>query len=196
MTYAELQTQIAAWLHRKDLTAQIPTFIALAESRMHADVHSRETEAVASLTASANVPTIALPDDLYEMRRVRLLGIWPRVLGYQPLETLLQGREDGAAPCHFTVIGSSLQLAPVPDKNYGVEIIYQRRIEALSNTTTTNILLQRWPDLYLYGALACAQPFLQDDARGQVHEALYQRAVAQVNAPSRHSGAPLQVRSA
>ena len=34
-TYATLQTAVANWLDRSDLTDRIPEFIALAEARMH-----------------------------------------------------------------------------------------------------------------------------------------------------------------
>jgi len=35
-TYSELQTAVADWMHRTDLTAKIPDFITLAESRINA----------------------------------------------------------------------------------------------------------------------------------------------------------------
>ena len=34
-TYADLQGEIASWLRRADLSAEIPTFIALAEAQMN-----------------------------------------------------------------------------------------------------------------------------------------------------------------
>ena len=34
-TYAELQTAVANWLDRDDLTDRIPEFIALAEAKMN-----------------------------------------------------------------------------------------------------------------------------------------------------------------
>jgi len=41
-TYAELQTSIATWLVRDDLTAIIPDFITLAESKFKRDIRVRE----------------------------------------------------------------------------------------------------------------------------------------------------------
>ena len=37
-TYAELQTAVANWLDRDDLTARIPEFIALAEAKMNSNL--------------------------------------------------------------------------------------------------------------------------------------------------------------
>ena len=46
-TYTELQTAVANWLDRDDLTARIPEFIALTEARFNRllRVRSMETEA-------------------------------------------------------------------------------------------------------------------------------------------------------
>ena len=48
-TYSELQAAVASWLHRDDLTAQIPDFIRLAEADMQvrAKLSQWETEASA-----------------------------------------------------------------------------------------------------------------------------------------------------
>ena len=78
--YDELSAAVAKWLHRKDLTTQIPDFIALAESRMNAEIRSREQEVVLALTASGANATIDLPLDMVEMRRIRVASDPVRVL--------------------------------------------------------------------------------------------------------------------
>jgi hypothetical protein len=51
---------------------------------------------------------------------------------------------------------------PIPDNAYTVSIVYQGRIAALSDSNTTNDILTFFPDVYLYGALANAAPFITD----------------------------------
>lgn len=61
-TYAELQTSVASWLHRADLTSQIPDFITLAESKLNRKLRLRAQETTATGTVSA---TVAFTDFLY-----------------------------------------------------------------------------------------------------------------------------------
>ena len=42
-SYANLQTNIADYLARSDLTAKIPMFISLAEKRLNRDLRLRQT---------------------------------------------------------------------------------------------------------------------------------------------------------
>jgi hypothetical protein len=50
-------------------------------------------------------------------------------------------------------------------------------LSKLSTSNTTNWLLTSNPDIYLYGALLQAAPYLQDDARIQTWATLYERAL-------------------
>ena len=54
---------------------------------------------------------------------------------------------------------------------------YFAKLTKLSNSVTTNWLLTSSPDIYLYGALLQAAPYLQDDARIQTWATLYERAL-------------------
>ena len=56
-------------------------------------------------------------------------------------------------------------MGPVPSSLYTMEIDYYAKVAALSDSATTNDMLTNNPDLYLYGALLEAEPFLMNDAR-------------------------------
>ena len=58
-TYTELQTAVANFLARTDLTSQIPDFIKLAEVRMSRELESRSQEKRATATLVANDEFIA-----------------------------------------------------------------------------------------------------------------------------------------
>ena len=45
--YSDLQSAVAGWLNRTDLTSQIPDFIALAESKLDSHPDGVELRAVA-----------------------------------------------------------------------------------------------------------------------------------------------------
>ena len=52
-TYATLQTAIANFLARSDLTAQIPDFITMAEARMNRELETRAQEKRSTATLVA-----------------------------------------------------------------------------------------------------------------------------------------------
>jgi len=70
-TYSELQTAIANFLARSDLTAQIPDFIKLAESRMSRELETRSQEKRAQATVAAGDEFVARPTDMREVRQVK-----------------------------------------------------------------------------------------------------------------------------
>ena len=58
-----------------------------------------------------------------------------------------------------------VELLPAPTGDTDVVLTYYQKIPALSDTQTTNWLLTKSPDLYLYSTLLEAAPYLRDDDR-------------------------------
>ena len=67
-------------------------------------------------------------------------------------------------------------LVPTPDQAYQAEIIYYEQPQLLDDTNQTNWLTDYAPNLLLYGALLEATPFLKNDERIGVWQAMYDRA--------------------
>ena len=80
-TYGDLQTSIANYLARSDLTAQIPDFIRLTEIRLRRDVRIRQMLKL-SYTAMTG-STVGLPSDFLEMRNLYLETNPEQPLTYQ-----------------------------------------------------------------------------------------------------------------
>jgi CBS-domain-containing membrane protein len=64
--YTDLQTTIASYLARSDLTAMIPDFIRLAETRLRRELRIRQMLKVVTTTAVAGDSTVELPSTLYD----------------------------------------------------------------------------------------------------------------------------------
>ncbi len=75
-------------------------------------------------------------------------------------------------------------MYPTRDGTYTTERYYYKRISALSDSNTSNWLLEYFPDAYLYGSLVHSAPYLKDDARLQLWAALYEQAIASINRES------------
>ena len=71
-------------------------------------------------------------------------------------------------PEAYTMRAGYLLMGPVPSSSYMMEIDYYAKVAALSDAAPTNDMLTNNPDLYLYGSLLEAEPFLMNDARVQL----------------------------
>lgn len=157
-TYAELQTAMANWLARDDLTTYLPDFITLFEAAANRRLRVRQMETSTDLTPVAGVAT--LPTDYLQWRRVTWTGTTRRELEYVHPSYLQAAYPDTSAgsPNVFTIEGSSLMVRPVD--NTDLEFDYFQKIPALSSGV--NWLLTAHPDVYLFGSLAEAQGFNVD----------------------------------
>jgi hypothetical protein len=167
-TYAELQTAVANYLARSDLTAYIPDFISLAEATFQRDLRHRRMVAVLNLSTSASTATVALPSDFIEARSMILQSAPNVILDYKTTNQLATDFPDDSVtgkPTEYAIVGSNIRLGKIPDAVYTIEIEYYQRIPVLSVSNTTNWVLTYYPDAYLFGALLQAQPFIKDDAR-------------------------------
>ena len=176
-TYSELQSAIADWLLRDDLTSVIPSFIDLAEAKFNRRI--RDYRMVVRATATVDTGYFAVPLNWLENIRFQLNTNPITTLEYvtpdQAAEELITFSSAGR-PKFFTMVGGEFQVVPTPDSNtYTGELTYYRTIPALSDAETSNWLLAAAPDIYLYGALMEAAPYLDDDARIQTWGSLLER---------------------
>ena len=192
-TYAELKTAIASWLDREDLTDIIPDFIALTESRHRRDFKIRRMETRVTASTIADTEYYSLPDNYVAMRNIQLNTDPKTSLEYLTPEIMdrVKGGSSTGKPKAYSIIGNNFQLRPIPDSVYEIEMLYYKYFTPLSDSNTTNDMLTYHPDLYLYGSLVEAEPYLQNDKRLQTWASLYDRAkkdLIDTNERDRHSG--------
>lgn len=172
MNYATLLTTIADWSHRTDLTAQIPSFIELAEERINRALRVRQMETVLVATPITNniiTPTADIVD-------VKLL--WPS--GYpnceikpQSLSTVLAGDMMSTATL-YAWQGLDLRFNGSGD----VEGVLYSKVPSIATAGTT-WLGDSAPSLYLYGALVQLAIFTKDDP--MTWQALFDQTITEVN---------------
>ena len=187
-TYTELQAAVANWLARDDLTLRVPEFITLAEAKFNRVLLHPKMEARDTLTVDTNLSDpefLDLPTDFQTMRSARLSG----VTGKPRLAFMTQTQMDDYRystdnvtdqPVYFSIVGDQMELAPTPNEDFDVEIVYRANIPALASNST-NWLLTLAPDLYLYGALLEASPYIKNDARIAVWGSAVATVIEQLN---------------
>ena len=197
-TYAELQTAVANWLDRDDLTDRIPEFIALAEARMNRVLRIRLMEGKYTASTVAAQRNYALPASYIQMRNFQLntSPITPLQYVTPEIYDRLWGGSTGGTPQFYTIVAGEVQLGPLPASVLTMEMLFYKKISALSVTNTTEAMLTDNPDIYLYGALLEAEPFIMNDERVGLWAQGFQRAVADLQEQDnkdRHSGSALRV---
>ena len=191
--YSELKAAISSWLDRSDLDSVIPDFIALAEARHRRDFKLRRMETRVTANTISGTEYYSLPDNFVAMRNIQLNTDPKTALEYltpEQMDRVNAGSSTGK-PKAYSIIGNNIQLRPIPDSVYQIEMLYFKYFTALSDSNTTNDMLTFHPDAYLYGALVEAEPYLQNDKRIQVWQGYYDRAKKDIidsNERDRHSG--------
>ena len=157
-TYADLQTQIANWIARADLTSYIPDFITLFETQANRRLRVRLMETSATLTPSGGF--VALPSDYLMWRYLKWAGSTARVLEYVHPSYFLASYPTWPSdvPRYFTITSGYISI--IPQDTGPLTFGYFQKIPALS--LGTNWLITAYPDVYLFGALAEAYGFMKD----------------------------------
>ena len=197
-SYSDLKTTIANYLARSDLTSVIPDFIRLAEERLRRELRIRQMLIVATTTTTGGNSKIGLPSDFLEMRDIHLETTPVFTLRYKAPNSFYETARvtESGRPVDYTILGSDIQLAPVPDTAYTVQMLYYAKPPLLSDSNASNVFLANCPDALLYGALAEAEPYLMNDNRIQVWASLYDRSVNGISTSDQageYSGQPMSM---
>lgn len=197
--YTELQSAITDFLNRDDLASITPTFVALAEAQINRDVRHFRMENRSSGQQSAGDAYSQVPADWIETIRFAATGSTVTELKLISRADMgdMRMSSDIAGPIkYYTHEAQQFHFYPTPGSDTDVELLYYAKVPDLASNTT-NWLLTEAPDVYLYGSLIHAAPYLQDDARMATWAQLYSAAVARLNESSdkaRYSGSGLKMK--
>ena len=197
-SYSSLKTTIANYLARNDLTSVIPDFIRLAELRLQRELRIRQMLTVAQATTTGGIATVGIPSDFLEMRDIHIVANPVRTLSYDAPNSFYRNTRSmqSGVPSAYTVLADEMQLAPIPDGAYILQMLYYAKPPVLSDTNPSNTFLANTPDALLYGALGEAEPYLMNDARLQIWAALYDRSVNSISVADQggeYSGQPMSM---
>jgi hypothetical protein len=195
MNYAELKNVIADTLNRQDISAVIPTFIKMAEAEIARKVRHWRQEKRVTLTLNEQFET--LPGDWLETLKL-YLDDGTNII-FSPVTEISKAKLSKATgkPTMYTINAGEIEFYPAPSQDYNLTMVYRARVPELANDTDTNWILNDYPDVYLYAALAHSAPYLQDDDRLPVWLSLKNDAITSINSDSqagKYSGTPLKMR--
>lgn len=203
--YASLQAAAAGMVHRDSdtaITGNMPLFIQMAEQELYDRmVLVRDWQAESTLTSTQGQNYIALPSGFISPVTLWiLLGTSPNWLRTELTPALpeqLPYWPNQAIPRYWAIDGDNIRFDTNFDAVYSLPFRFIQKT-ALSNSTTTNYLITRRPDIYLYATLKQVALFQQDDEALQKYDALLTQAIKAFKASEARSRsvAPLRADAA
>tara|TARA_Y100000114_G_scaffold143115_1_gene150338 strand:- start:2237 stop:2866 length:630 start_codon:yes stop_codon:yes gene_type:complete len=199
-TFDNLKTAIASYLNRSDLTANLADFIRLTEARLNRELRVREmVNTDTSITTVSGTQSYTLPTGYLEATTVIFQSdpyCTLRFISNTDFYNKYNDSQSKGKPQFFTIVGTNILLGRAPDSATTLQINFYKTLSALSDSNSTNTILTNYPELYLYGSLAEAAPFIMQDERINTWGNLYKEALKNANETSSRgstTSSPLQM---
>ena len=159
-TYDGLVAAIADFLNKKNLSAQIPLFIRLAERVIFRELRCPANEKVGLYQGVLGV--VDYPNDLLEAKLVSYNNIPLERKTDAQMKEMLERGEKGQ-PLYFGRKLAKLYVYPIPDVEGDLELEYYADYSGNYDSAIFGVA----GDLYLFGALAEAYTYLKKPDEAQ-----------------------------
>jgi len=193
-----LKTEITSYLYdRTDLASQVPNFIDMAQARIFRVLKCRENEAVSSGSLVTNSYTV--PSDYRSLKYMLVNDLPLDAVSESELRLRLKNESAGGEPKVFCRINNAFVFHPAPDATYDIDLYYYADVSSdVTSDTATNSVMTTHPDLYVFGSLMMAAPYLNEDERIPTWEKYYMDTLTMIvenTSDELYSGSPIQVQA-
>lgn len=194
--YTTLQTAVARWLKRDDLTAYIPDYIAFGENRLwYGDKGQFQTLPLrlrimqATDTGTIASQRIVLPSvttsgvvvsSYIETQRISVSNNGTTLpLRYLPPQQFAEQEAKTGGPSYYTFKNGAIYTAASDGSAYTHD--YYGKKSPLTTTLTTNAILTAYPELYLWAACVEGALDIMSDSMAQRFAAKLQGRINALN---------------
>jgi hypothetical protein len=188
MNWGEIKAAVAAYAHRSDLTAMLPTFLQLAEQRIYFGEANAPKVRVSAMRQFVTLADGARPTDFLDAIKLAEHDKPDSPLTYRTLDRM---------PCEFRAFswdGQTLVLSR--DQEFPVDLTYHAKFDTPAADGDTNWLMTNAPGVYLASLLVEVGRYTRDDAFGAREASNYTSAVIALvsqDAAASLSGSPLRM---
>jgi hypothetical protein len=180
MTYDSLVEDVIRYCERNDASfvEQIPRLIMLTEQSIAAEIKTLMQLNVVNTTLTVNDPVLEKPARWRKTISMKINGqpVLNRSMDYV---TQYQTESPTNQPLYYGDYDyDHWALAPIPNDDYAVEIIYYSRIQPLDITNQENLLTREAPQALLFGTLLQTQGYLKNTDKLAVWKGYYDAAIS------------------
>lgn len=183
--YTDLVQKIIDQSHRDDLDLIIDDFIELAEVEMRANpdepLKMNTGESISNLNASTSTRLLALPTGFQSSRdfTITIDGTIRHLAYVTPNQ--LHVRDGVGLPCFFTINANQFEFDILPDEAYPITVKHYTELTPLTSANPTNIVLDKYPNIYLFGCLRQAFAYADNDQQLSKYTQLFYQAIKDAN---------------
>lgn len=197
-TLGDLRAAVCAT--RADMVERFLDILALAEQRMYyggdgvSPLRIRAMEATADLEFTSGMAS--LPATFLDKRAIIWPGMQAVSVSYEPPGTFYANeasRTGGSYPEAYTIEGDTIKVSPAVTGT--AKLLHYAKADALALDNDTNVILQAFPGVYLYGCQVELSRMTRDATQEQLSLKRYADAVHAANTHtmlSRTFGGPLR----
>lgn len=189
MTYESLLVDVRRYLERgfsaesdQIVFEQLPRLITLAQRRIARELKIQGFIRPVQTNLQVGVAVYAKPDRWRDTISMTVDGKPIYARAYEYLRNYWPDEAETGTPQFYADYDFQHWLiAPTPVAAAVLEVMYYEQPALLGDDLQTNWLTEYAPDLLLYATLLEATPFLKNDERIQVWQAMYDRAAQALN---------------
>lgn len=154
--YANLRESIKQWSHRDEMDEHSADCIIMAEQELfYGQTPFRIPEMIATSETSESTIEFSLPSGCLEIVKLEIKVDGDYYLLDKITTLSIPQSDETGTPSAFTIT-SKVILNITPDKAYSFRFTFYQKPTALSDSNTTNVILQKYPTAYFFGGLAAA----------------------------------------
>lgn len=157
---SELIAKVYKWLIRDQTTETfitpelIETYIQFAEAEINRELKILDLEATEDVTLSTSANSINLPATY---RGISSFEFDTRPFDIQYFSSRREMKEqysnEQGRPQAYIIFGGKIIFNCVPDSTYEMTLDYYGEVDALDGDSDTNVIMEKHPDIYLYGTI-------------------------------------------
>lgn len=196
-TYATLQTAAAGMIHRSsdtNITDNLPLFIQLAEGELYDRMILKDWETETNLTLTTDVNYVALPSGFISPIALWLIVSSERQLLTQARPEELPYDDSSNQPQFWAIDGVNIRFDCPSSSGFTAPFRYVKS-NALSASNTSNYILTRRPDLYLWATLKQVALYTKDDADLSKYSGLMEQSILSLKAADSRNRSSVPLRT-
>lgn len=196
-SYATLQTAVAGMIHRADdtdITDNLPLWIQLCEADLYDRLLLKDMESDETLTLTLSQNYVALPSNYISPIAFWLIVDSERVLLDPALPQELEYSTTNGQPRYWAIDGANIRFDCPADEAYSARFRCVKKSN-LSLSNTSNALLLKRPDVYLFGTLKQVATFTGDNEALQKWGVMYESAIQKLKAAENRNKSMVPLRT-
>lgn len=174
MDYASLKSTVLDWIARQDISDVVfEGFVTIIEQTISAELKCFDLEdtyeAAVSMPENSGLGYVLLPRDF---RDARVVTVGDKTLMYIEPQRFMSDEYNGG----FTIVAGKMYFGRGVGSGEA-KVIYYKRVPHINNDELNNVIIDKYPNVYLFGCLREAYSYISDNEKASLYDTRFERAL-------------------